>query len=515
MYNVIIVDDEQMVRNGIKTLLDWEEEGFEICAEGKDGKEGLSAILEYQPELVLIDIKMPGLNGIEVISESRKQGFQGQFIILTGFSEFEFAKSAISLGVKEYLLKPIDEDELLKIVRQISQELEKNEQISQYHSQNEAAARKGLLRRILLNAESSDVMEQEIALYHMNLDYGMFCVAVCQDHGMVPGEENQSFLEKIEKLVSGDTACMERLLLDGQTMILIGKDVDYQRWAERLKRKNEALKDTYGSALSIALGFNVCKWYDICHSYELARYLLEHEFLFGREQVLSMDFLSRDMEIGEMLTAEYLEMLLEIGEMEGLERAVLQYQDFCAVHLKEESEIKVQVIQTLMILKNHLTEKYGPDKFTETEFQSAMQMIIAAEELNSLMMRYLDVLKELFQKIGSSDAGTVIKRVYYYMEKNYSRDLKLESIAKFFNYNSAYLGKIFRKEIGESFNNVLDMIRITNARKLLEETDLKVYQVSEQVGYGNLDYFYMKFKKYMGVSPKEYRKKLNTEVIDG
>lgn len=508
MYKVIIIDDEQMVRNGIKTLIDWETEGFAICAEGKDGREGLAAIMEYQPELVLIDIKMPGLNGIEVIAETRKQGFEGQFIILTGFSEFEFAKSAISLGVKEYLLKPIDEDELLKIVRQISSELDKKKEIGQYHSHNEAEARKGLMRRILLNIEPADVIEREIGLYHMELDYGMFCVAVCQDSGLIPGEENLVFLEKVQKLVKGDTACIEQIPLDGQ-MILIGRDVDYQRWVERLQRKNELLKEYYGSALSIAVGFNVCKWYDICHSYEIARYLMAHEFLFGKEQVLSIDFLSREMESGERITAEYLEMLLEIGEMDGLESAVRRYQTYCALHLKKESEIKVQVIQNLMILKNHLTEKYGPDKFTEEEFQEAMQAIIAADELNGLMGRYREVLKALFGKIGSSDAGTVIKRVYYYMEKNYSQDLKLETIAKFFNYNSAYLGKIFRKEIGESFNNVLDMIRITNARRLLEETDLKVYQVSEQVGYGNLDYFYIKFKKYMGVSPKEYRKKLN------
>ncbi len=97
------------------------------------------------------------------------------------------------------------------------------------------------------------------------------------------------------------------------------------------------------------------------------------------------------------------------------------------------------------------------------------------------------------------------------MEKNYDKDLKLETIARNFNYNSAYLGKLFRKEMGESFNNSLDIIRITNARRLLQETNLKVYQISEKVGYGSIDYFYIKFKKYVGISPKEYRKNLKSE----
>ncbi|MDL2300992.1 response regulator [Lachnospiraceae bacterium OttesenSCG-928-D06] len=119
MYRALIIDDEEIVRNGIRDLLDWNEAGFEICGEGVDGRDGLEKILRYQPHLVLVDIKMPGLSGIEVIEEARKRQFEGQFIILTGFSEFEFAKSAISLGVKEYLLKPIDDRELVRIIQNI------------------------------------------------------------------------------------------------------------------------------------------------------------------------------------------------------------------------------------------------------------------------------------------------------------------------------------------------------------------------------------------------------------
>ena len=101
--------------------------------------------------------------------------------------------------------------------------------------------------------------------------------------------------------------------------------------------------------------------------------------------------------------------------------------------------------------------------------------------------------------------------MYYYMERNYEKDLKLETFARMFNYNSNYLGKVFRKEIGDSFNNILDSIRISNAKQLLAETDLKVYQISERVGYSNIDYFYLKFKKYVGMSPKEYKRQTSSD----
>ena len=132
---------------------------------------------------------------------------------------------------------------------------------------------------------------------------------------------------------------------------------------------------------------------------------------------------------------------------------------------------------------------------------------MAACDMKQLLERYEQALVEAGQKIGMA-GGNIIRRVYYYMEKNFDKDLKLEGIARIFNYNSAYLGKLFRREMGENFNNALDMIRIKNARRLLQETDFKVYQISEMVGYSSIDYFYLKFKKYVGTSPKEYRKTL-------
>ena len=117
--------------------------------------------------------------------------------------------------------------------------------------------------------------------------------------------------------------------------------------------------------------------------------------------------------------------------------------------------------------------------------------------------------------IGASSSDNVVRRMYAYMEKNYDKDLKLEMISKMFNYNSAYLGKIFKKEMGESFNNALDHIRISSAKRLLTDTSLKVYQVSERVGFSNIDYFYSKFKRYVGISPKEFKRQVEgkqTEV---
>ncbi len=154
MYKVMIIDDEVMIRWGVHDLLDWEAEGFRFCEDGKDGRDGLKKLLEHRPDLALVDIKMPGLSGIDLIREAREEGFEGDFIILTGYAEFEFAKSAIRLGVKEYLLKPIDEEELGRCVRRIKKELVRAEGERVYHSANENIAKRELFRRIILQMDT-------------------------------------------------------------------------------------------------------------------------------------------------------------------------------------------------------------------------------------------------------------------------------------------------------------------------------------------------------------------------
>lgn len=505
-YRAMIIDDEKIVRNGIKNLIDWEREDFEICAEGKDGKDGLAKILSEQPDLVLIDIKMPGMGGIDVIRAAREQNFEGQFVILTGYSEFEFAKSAISLGVKEYLLKPIDEDELLDIVRQIRKELKEKEEADQWHINNEEKAKKEVMRRMLLNLEPREELAGELERYHIDISADIFCVALVLDKDAVNGE-GEEFWGKANELLSGMPSDVKSFLLDGK-IVLVGKGMDYKKWIPSLIRANERVLRKFGSDFVISVGHNVTRWYDLCYSYEFARYLMENEFLFSKNKVISMDSISRERKDGKKITAEYLMMLLEIGDLDGIVEAVGQYRQYCVDHLLKEKDVKVQIMYDLMTVKTKIEKKYGPDR-AATDITGAIQKMMDVKELDQLLELYVHILQEICRNIGVSDSDTVIKRMYYYMENNYEKDLKLETIAKLFNYNSAYLGKIFRKEIGESFNNVLDTIRITNAKRLLAQTDYKVYQISEMVGYANIDYFYLKFKKYVGISPKEYKKNLS------
>ena len=151
METLFIADDEKNIREGLKCILEWETLGFALCGEAANGEETLSGILQKNPSLVLLDIRMPKLTGIDIVRIAREQGYRGRFIILSGYSDFSYAQAAIRYGVEYYLTKPIDEDELEQSVRTVHDLIEKESRASRSYSQYRDRARDNILRDILLN----------------------------------------------------------------------------------------------------------------------------------------------------------------------------------------------------------------------------------------------------------------------------------------------------------------------------------------------------------------------------
>ncbi len=501
MYQVMIIDDEMIVREGIKNLIPWEDYNFEICQEGIDGKDGLKKVLDYAPDLVLVDVKMPGLSGIELIREAKKSGFEGKFIILTGYSDFEFAKSAISLGVRAYLLKPIDEDELLENVIEVVAELDAKKNLDDYYTLSELKARQEVLYRLLLYTEDKESLRKEIKLYGMDFKYHNFCVAVLKyKDGYADNSLNQ---DKIDGMLK-EIGQVDKVTVD-EKLVLICKGQGYEDVLRVLLKNNERMKKRFGEGFFITVGHNVANWEDIHFSYECARLLSEYEFLFKDKDGVGIEVLNNCTIREADNFYERLLSYIEIGDTNSIKNVVMEMKDFFRGKLLKEWEIKVQLVHNMSLLYSMLEKRYELNKDTIQSYKIFTEGIKGAYSLNGLMELVLSFCLEAAERLSLSLAENVAKRMVAYMEKNYAQDLKLEGMAKLFNYNSAYLGKIFKKEIGENFNNILDSIRIKNAKRLLQETDLKVYQISEQVGYGNIDYFYSKFKKYVGISPKEFK----------
>lgn len=508
MYNVVIVDDEQTVREGIRTLLTWEDMGFTIVAESSDGEEGLNTVLCIQPDVVLVDVRMPGMSGIELIAEARKRGYKGYFLILSGYSDFQYAKSAISLGVKGYLLKPIDEDELYEYFSDIRGELEqerkekeKEELIINEKKKNREKARHNIIYNLLMKQEPIEVIEKEIEKYELDYNYKKFHVIVLSNDRFYA---DALYKEKIRLILYGLYSCEYLVLADKVAIIIKGDNL--QKDIKQLVENNKRIMERYEEEFFIAIGQEVICLKDICYSYEGAQYLNEQKFLFRKRNPVSMESLSEKIEVKENTDFTGLSDRIEIGDLIGIEVMIHTMLDKCRYNLIKESIIKVMVINNAILLINHFKDRYMDQTKELIDIESFTDEVNRTESLEELEEIAAEYSKTVSEKLGNSGADSIVKRMGVFIQKNYSKDLKLEAIAKMFGYNSAYLGKIYKKATEESFNTTLDKVRIANAKKLLMNTDLKVYQVSEKVGYYNIDYFYSKFKKYVGLTPKEFKK---------
>lgn len=505
MYRMIIIDDEPTVREGLMRLLSWEDYQFEVCAQGIDGIDGLEKVLKYQPDLVLVDVKMPGMNGLELIHQAKEKGFKGNFIILTGFSDFEFAKTAISLGVRDYLLKPVDEDELADNLCVIVNELEEKKKLKDINEMNEQTAIQELLRSMVLCCKEKDALIKQMKFYRFNVEYSKFCVAVlCNQVDCEKTSIEYPSKEKLDVMIKGIES-IEYITIDDK-WVLIGKGISYQALLHKLLSNNHKLNTLLNHRYFICMGHDVAHWEDIHYSYECARLLSEYQFIFHNEEAVTIEALKECKGIVIDKLFEMICFQIEIGDLEELKNSFEKIEEYCKLKLLKESDVKMLLSHHLFLIRNTLEERYEKKRGEFPEFEELTKFIKSAQNLNELLIHGTNYCKMLSQIIASSGTDNVIKRVHVYVERNYHKDLKLENIAKIFNYNSAYLGKLFKKEMGENFNNFLDHIRIENAKRMLTETDLKVYQVSERVGYSNIDYFYSKFKRYVGISPKEFKK---------
>ncbi len=313
---VLVVDDEPNVREGLKKIINWESLGFSICGEATNGRDGLNKIMEFKPELTLLDIKMPNMNGLEVASEARKQGYLGKIIILSGYSDFEYARDAMKLGVDSYLLKPIDEDELIEIVKVEKENIEKELKTSILVMKNsQTASDTAIINLILGNICCINEIYLPTNLKH-NSNIHSFQVAVIECKIMFPdiksiifGHLSKDFIENHIKIVT---------IENSNVVLFSGMEP-----SEVLKKLISGLDS---KSVLIGMGRRVEKPYDICHSYLDAKNIISHKFFYnqndkilcskGDEKFDAQCFNFENFEFEKYVDELYI--FIEVGETEKI-----------------------------------------------------------------------------------------------------------------------------------------------------------------------------------------------------
>ncbi len=517
METLYIADDEKIIRDGLKYILDWEKLGLTVCGEAGKGDDALEGILSLRPTITMMDIKMPGLSGLEVIRRARESGYTGRFIILSGYSDFAYAKEAMKYDVNFYLTKPIEENELTKAVTEIMESVAEERSIV---SRNEILKKKSK-REIIKDIVSEKADFDTLNIKDLGLDANAYRIVAyesfeARDSSTLPYQFSDLFMaankgdELFEQFELKHISC---LLLKGSLAI------------EKLKRfvahyDDEPEKGSPLDTLFIAYGCEVSGISEISKSFDQARLLIHRRFFCAQGQhVLGFEDLpsvqNNLVELEKKKADLYAKNL--IGYIQAFNRRKVAEELYALedylYHVRADiSEVKIFLTDICLQIKESITHNYPAAELPFESNTEIMGFIETRNYLYEIIGYFSTEFERVMSCIGNSSRDSVMDDILYYIEHNYHTNLRLETISALFGYNSSYLGKIFNKTVGESFNTYADKVRIAKARELLVRRDLKVYEIAERVGYKNVDYFHKKFRKYVGQSPAEYRKALNVET---
>lgn len=512
MYDIVIVDDEPSIREGLAQLLDWESLGFTIAGAAANGKEALRLYADIRPDLMIVDIRMPGMDGMALIRELKMREADVRVLVLSGYADFEYARQAIALGVDNYLLKPVDEDELTEYLGVIKQSLDA------------AAAKRGLEQRTarrlrgeritaMLSGErtGAGAWESELASWGLSAEgYRIVLIEIRGQDGEAAHAQGLIADRLAETYEKAGSAVVFRAgsqvgLLFGESRL---RDSERRKLMTALGEWSERL----GCSVFAAAGDGVAAAADIPRSYGTAKQRLQRRFFYDGADFIDEETAGRlpapstrpiDPESLLPLT-EQLYLTVSSGNVFSVAPLVEEIGERLLSGGEGEASLKARFVQLLTRLLEKLSVRDAAARDASAAYDKKLLEINEARGYDSMLTQISGLLADLARRADDGGGERQIQKMKQLIDSHYPDNLKLEKLAAAFNYNSAYLGKLFKTVTGDSFNTYLDKVRISRAKQLLQ-AGFKVYEVAERVGYTNPDYFHAKFRKYEGLSPTAYR----------
>ena len=491
MYNVYILDDEPFILEGLKYILPWEDYGFEIVGSASNGKDGLEDIINKDIDLIITDIMMPKMTGLELIGELKKLNYDSKFIVLSAFQEFEYAKKAISMGAENYLLKPIDTDELSNNLKTIYNKLKQKEN----SKLDNKVVENNLLVDILTEKNSNEVKEKWNRL-NVNLKNNQYCVAILELK-----DENKEIINVLKDCIKGEDYiyCVKS---NSKALIIIDEE-DKTIIIDKLTKLKNKIAQISEDTIYISLGKFVTKIEDLYLSYETANQVSEYKIIYPN--ISWIKEFKEDSQTNSSVNIEFEEIKKILMNKDFLKTSIYIVDIF--KKLKDENlspkQIKNKALEVFLNVYNY---------FNETKIMKGLNVylenIINYNTVDEIEFELVRMVKYMQSKLEQTEESIspVILKLLQHIETNYKDDLNLKEISDNLNINSIYLGQLFQKETGTLFSDYINNFRINKAKDLLVNTSLKASEIGDLVGYANKNYFYRKFKSIVGVTPSEWRK---------
>jgi len=534
MYRLMLVDDEPEIRDGLQEIIKWEQEGFQVVGVAENGLEALQVAQSVSPDLVVTDIRMPFMDGLEMARRMRKMLPTVQFVVLSGYDEFDYARQAIQIQIKDYVLKPISSDEFVQVLRRVKSHLDEDfAQRSDVRTLKEhLKSSLPVLKELLLTSLLSGGVSRQEAIasaqrYDLAIESPRYVVALLRiggiagtktEHDLAGDQELLRFaVMNIAEEVLKDSISCQVFHYNGLIAVLfLISEEEYQPFSQVM----EVLETTRQTVLRYldcmtAIGVsNPCSQLaQLHHAARQAASALDQSALIDDGQVLNI----ADLEPGSarQLTAEEITLralsnsikLGNIGDaedivhqlMEEVKRSKAAFQDYQVYLL----EIYLAIIRTGRDLEVEWSERRDGGTVTLEGMLKSRDLEETEEMLCSLCRRLTRSIRDTRLESGKL---LVQKAVDYVNAHYHMSDVSLERVCRHLHISAAYFSTLFKRATKKTFHQYLTELRMDKAMTLLTASDMKTADISMQVGLGDPSYFSYSFKKHFGISPSQARK---------
>lgn len=525
-YKVILVDDEEEVIDVMEAKIRWNELGFEVVGSATNGVKALELIEKLQPDVVLTDIKMPYMDGLELARRVRADYPNIYIMLCTGFDEFEYAKEAVHLEIKEYMLKPINAVELSECLTRLKDTLDKEREeklnvkkLEDYFQEALPALKSNFLISLIEGRVSEEDYKRFLTAYQVDMKGPLFCCVVFHTSANHVPEGMDSLLlsmsvdREIKQRLTEKWKCQEFIYL-GNTVLVLEVDTEenlvqitdecdrFCRWAYRIM----------GAVVTAGVGTTCEGLYDISTSYEGAREAVSYRVLYGTKRAINIgEIVPKESKIQtqqEEARMQELFRAIHVGDEEEIEKAARK--EIEKLH-KNAKTIGQYNLATMEIVSGYF--KFCSNNsldFNEMSgnvpnlYQKVSQMDESA--LTSWIIGMSLKISEQLKNARNSTSRRLVTEAQNIVRERYMEsEITLDDVCSALGVSNSYFSSIFKKEMGKSFISYLTDYRMDIAAEMMLNTTEKSYIIAEKVGYLDANYFSYVFKKRFGMSPSKYR----------
>ncbi len=535
MLKVMIIDDEYYFREALKVSLPWNELGFDICGEAKNGKDALEKAELLNPDIMLIDINMPIMDGLELIEKIREKGISSKCIILTGHSEFNYAKQAVQLGVNNYILKPVNEEELKLALFEVRRlvEREANIRIEVDSLRKQVRDSIPLLKEKFLNELllGSLVLKESEVLKKMDYlgidmkaeEYKVIAIELDYDDSMGwDDEEKQLWIFAVSNIACEILAERFRFHMcydaDDRICIIIELDeaVSSDALDPMLENRLELIRSSIykhlGFTITIGVGTEKKELFDIPASYKEAVVALKNKLTIGNNKTIEYCSVAETGIRRTVFSGEHRSQLLmnmrTADEKEVMKLISQIFSEIRQENLHIDILLVISIEMTAVCLESLVEMGLNHrDVFPEGQ-GDIIEEIMSKKSIDGIegwIIKAFQHTMDAIKRNRSSKASKLIEEVKKYIIGHYQNDeLSIDEIARKLYVNYAHLCFIFKRDTGVTINEFLTEFRIKKAKELMDCGNTLVLDVASKVGYADPNYFGKCFKKYYGLAPSKY-----------